>query len=98
MKIISTSLVIVASGAVSMSWVSAFTPPAIATPTKTHTTTSTTTLNQYAPTGMQQGVINIADIYTPRDVYTMEQWAAQYGFKKHPVLNYTVKTEAMTTQ
>ena len=83
MKIISTSLVVVACSAASISCVSAFAPPAIVAPTKAYTTTSTTTkLYQYAPS--MQGVINIADIYTPRDVYTMEQWATQYGLQKAP--------------
>jgi hypothetical protein len=28
------------------------------------------------------GRVNVADEYAPRDVYSMEEWASQYGVQK----------------
>lgn len=33
-------------------------------------------------TQIEQGCVDINDLYTPRDVYTMEAWATQYGMQK----------------
>lgn len=41
-----------------------------------------THLHQFASTAQQQGLIDVTDIYSPRDVYSMEAWAAQYGMQK----------------
>mmetsp|Transcript_31074 Transcript_31074/g.59028 ORF Transcript_31074/g.59028 Transcript_31074/m.59028 type:complete len:472 (+) Transcript_31074:55-1470(+) len=41
---------------------------------------SSTQLHQFAPS--QQGLVDVADIYSPRDVYSMEEWATQYGLQK----------------
>eukprot|EP00581_Thalassiosira_minuscula_P004565 CAMPEP_0183742846 /NCGR_PEP_ID=MMETSP0737-20130205/64907_1 /TAXON_ID=385413 /ORGANISM="Thalassiosira miniscula, Strain CCMP1093" /LENGTH=472 /DNA_ID=CAMNT_0025978441 /DNA_START=42 /DNA_END=1460 /DNA_ORIENTATION=+ len=35
---------------------------------------------QYATA--EEGLVNVADIYSPRDVYSMEEWASQYGMQK----------------
>ena len=46
---------------------------------------SNTQLYQFgATTAGQQGLVNVADIYSPRDVYSMEAWAAQNGMQKDP--------------
>lgn len=59
-------------------------PAAAFAPTATRTrsdgSASSTRLHQYATE--QYGCVNIADIYSPRDVFSMEQWAAQYGMQK----------------
>jgi len=52
-------------------WVSAFSPTVARSATFT---SSSTQLYQYA--------VDVADIYSPRDVYSMEEWATQYGLQK----------------
>ncbi|KAL3908868.1 MAG: hypothetical protein SGARI_002872 [Bacillariaceae sp.] len=42
--------------------------------------TSTTQLYQFATAS--QGLIDVADIWSPRDVHSMEQWAVQCGMQK----------------
>ncbi|EJK46496.1 hypothetical protein THAOC_34832, partial [Thalassiosira oceanica] len=49
---------------------------------RTRTTATTPALNQYAT--QAAGVVDVYDIYAPRDVYSMEEWAAQYGMQKAP--------------
>mmetsp|Transcript_25689 Transcript_25689/g.54634 ORF Transcript_25689/g.54634 Transcript_25689/m.54634 type:complete len:461 (-) Transcript_25689:151-1533(-) len=81
MKIIS---VIIASGAFAAASVSAFSSyssPAVANPPRSLSASTTTRLHQYATT-VQQGFVQVADIYSPRDVYSMEEWATQYGMQK----------------
>ena len=46
----------------------------------TRTTPTTSALYQYAP--QAAGLVDVSDIYAPRDVYSMEEWAAQYGMQK----------------
>ncbi|KAL7528749.1 hypothetical protein ACHAXR_002607, partial [Thalassiosira sp. AJA248-18] len=43
-------------------------------------TSYSTQLHQFA--AAQQGLIDVNDIYSPRDVYSMEEWATQYGMQK----------------
>ena len=43
-------------------------------------TTAAPALNQYAP--QAAGLVDVYDVYAPRDVYSMEEWAAQYGMQK----------------
>ena len=43
-------------------------------------TRTTTALSQYAT--QAAGLVDVYDIYAPRDVYSMEEWAAQYGMQK----------------
>ena len=50
----------------------------------TTTCTTTTSLNQYAGATAAGGLVNIADEYAQRDVYSMEEWAMQYGAQKAP--------------
>jgi hypothetical protein len=54
---------------------------------RTITTTSvaerpftSTQIYQYATA--PEGLVNVADIWSERDVYSMEQWATQYGMQK----------------
>ena len=57
----------------------------LARPSTTSCTTSTTTsLNQFAGATAAGGLVNIADEYAQRDVYSMEEWAMQYGAQKAP--------------
>ena len=37
-------------------------------------------LSQYAT--QAAGLVDVYDVYAPRDVYAMEAWAAQYGMQK----------------
>ena len=46
----------------------------------TRTTPTTPALYQYAP--QAAGLVDVSDIYAPRDVYSMEECAAQYGMQK----------------
>ena len=41
---------------------------------------SSTQLYQFATAS--QGLVDVTDIWSPRDVYSMEQWAAQCGMQK----------------
>ena len=53
--------------------------------TCTSTSSSTSTsLNQFAGATAAGGLVNIADEYAQRDVYSMEEWAMQYGAQKAP--------------
>ena len=64
-------LVCCAGALLSSSSVSAFSQPAATVPRS-----SSSYLHQFAKT------IDVVDIYTPRDVYSMEEWATQYGMQK----------------
>ena len=59
---------------------SAFTPAKVTTTTRTTITQQPTQLYQYAT--QAEGYVNVQDLYTPRDVYSMEEWARQYGVQK----------------
>lgn len=41
---------------------------------------TSTQIYQYATA--PEGLVNVADIWSERDVYSMEQWATQYGMQK----------------
>lgn len=41
---------------------------------------TSTQIYQYAT--LPDGLVNVADIWSPRDVFSMEQWATQYGMQK----------------
>ena len=43
-------------------------------------TTAAPALSQYAT--QAAGFVDVYDVYAPRDVYSMEEWAAQYGMQK----------------
>jgi len=43
---------------------------------------TSTQIYQYATA--PEGFVNVADIWSPRDVYSMEEWATQYGLQKAP--------------
>ena len=43
---------------------------------------TSTQIYQYATA--PEGLVNVADIWSPRDVYSMEEWATQYGLQKAP--------------
>mmetsp|Transcript_2603 Transcript_2603/g.5766 ORF Transcript_2603/g.5766 Transcript_2603/m.5766 type:complete len:465 (+) Transcript_2603:101-1495(+) len=49
---------------------------------RTRTTANAAALNQYAP--QAAGLVDVSDIYAQRDVYSMEEWAAQCGMQKAP--------------
>ena len=68
------SSLIFTSGALLASGVAAFSPAA-------RSSTSSTQLYQFA-TMQQGGLVNVADEYAQRDVYSMEEWATQYGTQK----------------
>ena len=75
--------------------VSAFTPSYttknnIAINTRPSSTSSQ--LNQYAQTA--QGLVDVTDEYAQRDVYTMEEWAMQYGAQKAPGVELTTQDGA----
>ena len=76
MKITSSSLLLAVSVAVVS--VSAFSPVVTQTTTLS---SSSTKLYQFATTN-QRGLVEITDIYSPRDVYSMDEWATQYGLQK----------------
>lgn len=57
--------------------VSAFAAPAATN--NSRFSTSTSTLHQYAGT---QQFVDVTDLRSPRDVYSMEEWATQYGVLK----------------
>mmetsp|Transcript_2599 Transcript_2599/g.5749 ORF Transcript_2599/g.5749 Transcript_2599/m.5749 type:complete len:93 (+) Transcript_2599:101-379(+) len=48
---------------------------------RTRTTANAAALNQYAP--QAAGLVDVSDIYAQRDVYSMEEWAAQFGMQKN---------------
>ena len=77
MKITSSSLLLAYTGAVAVVSVSAFSPVV----TQTTLSSSSTKLYQFATTN-QRGLVEITDIYSPRDVYSMDEWATQYGMQK----------------
>ena len=54
------------------------------TSSTTTCTSSPTSLNQFAGATAAGGLVNIADEYAQRDVYSMEEWAMQYGAQKAP--------------
>ncbi|KAL7554012.1 hypothetical protein ACHAWF_017385 [Thalassiosira exigua] len=43
---------------------------------------SSTELHQYQYSMAQQGLVDVTDVWSPRDVYSMEEWASQYGVQK----------------
>ena len=49
-------------------------------PTNLARSSSATLLYQYA--GTQQQFVEVTDLRSPRDVYSMEEWATQYGMQK----------------
>jgi len=77
-----TDALILASSACLAASASAFSSVATTSPS-TPPVASLTRLHQFAPS-MAQGVIDVTDIYSARDVYSMEEWATQYGMQKSP--------------
>lgn len=49
-------------------------------PTNLARSSSATLLYQYA--GTQQQFVEVTDLRSPRDIYSMEEWATQYGMQK----------------
>ena len=43
---------------------------------RARTASAVAALNQYAP--QAAGLVDVYDVYAPRDVYAMEEWAAQW--------------------
>jgi len=79
---LSTALIF--SAGIFASSVSAFAPSANQVRTTScSTTTTTTSLNQYAGAAVG-GLVDVYDEYAQRDVYAMEEWATQYGAQKAP--------------
>lgn len=81
----SNLLVVVASSSAFLaSVVSAFSPIATKSVTPRPARFAATQLYQYGGASMaqQQGLVDVTDIYSPRDVYSMEEWATQYGMQK----------------
>ena len=72
---------IVSSGIFTATTISAFAPSASKI-TVRHASSTTTSLNQFAT--QAGGLVNIADEYAQRDVFSMEEWATQYGAQKAP--------------
>lgn len=60
---------------------SAFTPAKVTTTITNQQQQQPTQLYQYA-TQNAEGYVNVQDLYTPRDVYSMEEWATQYGVQR----------------
>ena len=50
--------------------------------TNSRSSSSSTQLYQFATQQQQGGLVNVADIYSQRDVSSMEQWATQCGLQK----------------
>ena len=69
------ALAVLASLAAAVSPAAAFSSSSYVVGTRT-----TTALYQYAT--QAAGLVDVYDIYAPRDVYSMEEWAAQYGMQK----------------
>lgn len=82
-----SSAIVAAAIGICATSISAFTPSrgTIARSLTTQQSSSpltTTQLNQYA--SATAGAINLADEYAQRDVYSMEEFATQYGLQKAP--------------
>lgn len=82
MKLSSTLIIFPVHAFLASSSVSAFASFS-ATKSNVRSSSSSTQRYQFATTQQQgQGLVNVADIYSPRDVYSMEQWATNYGLQK----------------
>ena len=81
----SSSLIVLLAGASVPLLASAFSPSAIVKPSTgawytVSTSNANTKLYQFAT--QDYGLVNVADVWSERDLYSMEEWATQYGMQK----------------